>query len=156
MLKKQPVLIFCRQHASVPFTVLRQKCSCRPHPRFRHQMMTADKMSSFLTPSLYCKPIRTIGSTPCPELYIRLQEPEEQSCSGSQPTVEYLEMSTLVSLPRRGGGGQKGTTRQQHQLQRRRRASSGHSQCQDLAGMTVVWKVASCPGGDEHRSQQTE
>ena len=72
----------------MPTTMLRQKHSRRRPPWFKHQPKIADKLPSFLMPSQYCKPIRTIGSTPCLELYTRLLEPEEQSCSGSQPTVE--------------------------------------------------------------------
>ena len=88
------------QEYVVPTTMPRQMHSCRRSPRVRHQTRTADKVSSLLTPSQDCKPIKTIGSSPCPELFTRLLKPEEQPCSGFQLTVEFTvgsrEMSELM------------------------------------------------------------
>ena len=95
-----------------------------------------NKSSSFLMSSQPCKHIRTVGPSPCPELYTRLLEPQEQSCSGSQPTVESLEMSELTSLHRREP--EKGN----NSVSNRREVSchQDHSQCEGHTRMTITRK----------------
>lgn len=109
-----------------------------------------NKSSSFLMSSQPCKHIRTVGPSPCPELYTKLLEPQEQSCSGSQPTVESLEMSELTSLHRREP--EKGN----NSVSNRREVSSGPLPVRRTHENDYHQKTGSCPDEAEHRSHQTE
>ena len=79
--------------------------------------------------------IRTLGSSPCPELYTRLLEPRR----AERPTVESLKWAS--GCPCQAGTNWKAAT------VTRREASAGRSKCQDLAGMTITYDQGRLPSG---------
>ena len=69
--------------------------------------MTASRLFSSLTPSPSCRHIKTTSSQVCPKPYSKRQLPGGLFYSGSQPTVEYQEMSKRTSWQKEGARGEQ-------------------------------------------------
>ena len=123
-------------------TMQKQKPSCRLHPLCRLQIMTASRLSSFLTPSLSCRDIKTTGSQHWPKPYSKLQLPGGLFCSGFQSTVEYQERNKQTSLQRKVPE-ENSITRMS--ASGKRRLSSVRSWCHGHRGMTITC----CPGSSK-------
>ena len=104
--------------------------------------MTANRLSSSLTPSPSCRHIKTTSSQTWPKPYNKLQLLGGLFYSEFQSTVEYQEMSKRKSLQRRVPEENSMATTS---VSVKRRLLSERSRCQGHRGMTTTC----CPGSSK-------